>query len=32
MEKYVSVNDFEQAAKTVMTENASSYVNSGANH
>lgn len=32
MERYVSLMDFEREAKTVMTENAKSYINSGANH
>ena len=32
MEKYVSSKDFEEVAKTLMTENARAYINSGANH
>ena len=32
LSKLVSINDFEEAAKKIMTENADSYINSGANH
>ena len=32
MNKYASVKDFEKKAVSIMTENARSYINSGANH